>query len=279
LFLTTSSTSITRKSIIKKRAQLKAKALPAGADFTDSMGKKLKDAFTALADKKYKVAADTVLYHGTPASKPGNGMESKPIWISPDAVQSIAAGRKHRETGARDCFFLWHVKVKSELTLYPLPPCGPAALTALNTFIAESPIVKATTGLFGVTATGSIEGKIVAICDEWDGTYDGWRSPWDQDEIMICPGSKNKLQVIKIQKCPKADFTAASESPAYEAQAMPTDVACSAGDRFSYFCSVTVGATAVPLVGVPSEVQCPVPEGGNTAIEIVEDPESEGEEI
>jgi len=46
---------------------------------------------------------------------------------------------------------------------------------------------------------------IIALCTAWateHDAYDGWRSPWDQDEIMVCPHAIKDLQIAAKPNAP-----------------------------------------------------------------------------
>lgn len=105
------------------------------------------------------------------------------------------------------------------LNLLPLPPCKCAGRTLLNAYIErewaerhrgdktwktthnQPAKVLFRKPLLGVnmemdTDEGTALKLLCALFATQPGTaYDGWRSPWDQDELMICPHAITKLQI------------------------------------------------------------------------------------
>jgi len=66
--------------------------------------------------------------------------------------------------------------------------------------------------LMSVTAApgSNARADIVLLCAAWAASklsYDGWRSPWDQDEIMVCPHAIVKLQIANKPAGPTAMAT------------------------------------------------------------------------
>lgn len=155
-----------------------------------------------------------------------------PLWLSPDVAQSLSGGLfKFGEVEATliehnkqnppsqhkllpSDIVLYEIEVNTPLHLFPLPPC---ASTAAALLINECR--RLTDGKFDcfryrafpqwaaernakvyhvLMSLGTPDiADIRALCQVWatEGLYDGWRAPWDQDEVMVCPHAIPKLTI------------------------------------------------------------------------------------
>jgi len=85
----------------------------------------------------------------------------------------------------------YQVAVKTPLVLQPLPACSDGGTTVLKWSCPSCSFPDS--GLMGEPGTVVMD-KITAWCDAVTGQgIDGWRSPWDQDEVMVCKQSLHKL--------------------------------------------------------------------------------------
>jgi len=255
----------------QQRAEIASRALPVhdaiAGTWTDSLGILVGGgggpAYTAGAGDVYTVPVGTALYHGSHVYALNPAFDGSPIWFSPDPVQALGAGRKKAAREHAADAYLWHGEVNTAINLLPLSPCGLYGITLLNHYAVNDPFTTdgqhANNGLMGVTNM-FINGKILDLCEIWYNaghpTYDGWRSPWDQDELMLCPHAKHKVTARRIQRCSlgtTADPVAVNVN--YAATPAPANVVCANGNRFSYTLTVTIGGN--PLAGVPTVAQCP----------------------
>jgi len=114
--------------------------------------------------------------------------------MSPSLLQSFGAGVLFHYAPT---VFVYSITVKTQLNLFPLPACastGWMLLTDECHRLHMNSCFKRPLMSMGATDIGD---DVDALCANWqaEGVYDGWRSPWDQDEIMVCPHAVTKLNI------------------------------------------------------------------------------------
>ena len=157
--------------------------LPALDAQKDSLG-------ISITGKTYAVPKDTTLYHGSIVRFQSIQTE-KPSWFAVNKVNSIIMSlhtfcEVNRITESAAEFetlwpYLYEFRLTKDTELALVPPGIEGHQDALNVVTAEG---EAHQTLLGKPSAFSIPiMKKAGFCKNTT----GWRAPWDQDEVMLCP--------------------------------------------------------------------------------------------
>jgi len=209
-------TAITQKNIIKHNRKVNLKknlnSLIPKRGGTDKFNV---DVYSLADDGKFAetIPSGSTLYHGSDVLLNVAALGGQALWVSPDIKQSFAAGRVKGVANAAANFYVAEFQTKQDIRLVLLPECaskGTSTIAAVSG-IAWGGIVNP---LMGMMCTPGCKAWLLAtLCPALVALPTplyGWRSPWDQDEVMLCPQAQGALflQDGSYFTCATANFRA-----------------------------------------------------------------------
>lgn len=167
-------------------------------------------AFDQFNLQNYANGNGPVFYHSSksPLAWNAHTEPTLPMWMTVDLEQSVGLGAKTAVAahGNNAAVYVHPIRIRDHkvLRLFPLPPCVDGGQRLLNQFLrVVLPMVHVPqfpNGLMGYNMD-TAEGKELmrSVCQAFRSAkptpYDGWRSPWDQDEMMLCPHALKKMVI------------------------------------------------------------------------------------
>jgi hypothetical protein len=137
----------------------------------------------------YAIPAGTILYHGTTERFT---LDGKGLFLTPDFSVALAHVRLIRQLDHQDQPVILKIcTTKKELKLLPF-----SYSSAQNKAIYDRLGVDKAEYHFGRETEGSLK-VLRVVCSKFiTQQLDGWRSPWDEDEIALCKADDTTLECI-----------------------------------------------------------------------------------
>jgi len=167
---------------------------------------------TDIASTAYTVPKNTAMYHCT--SVKFQKLREGPTWFSLDVSEGFKMAVKQGVLKSRDT--LCHkVQPTKDLKLFLMKRKEALSRIDLNTNAQGGVRVwpRAIPPWYGkpYNSNVAVQGFVDDFCTVMGAEgYDGWRNPWDQDEIMLCPITNNvgtsiasKISYVGVILCPK----------------------------------------------------------------------------
>jgi len=162
-----------------------------------------------------------VLYHGThvniaPSPPAGPNFYASPMWFSPSFENSVAHTLRNSVQAATPhaTFYVYSMHVTASPRLLANPPNTKSYTESLEAALGV-PLRKEPNNRHEVIMSANSDQIIPKLINpkfNFATKYDGWRSPWDQNEVMLHPNflktSAGTSQVYVKQRwvCPTAKF-------------------------------------------------------------------------
>ena len=120
-------------------------------------------------------------WHGSNFELEFDRHRNLPLWLASFSTNSLGAARKKIEGEGGDIWmYLFEIPV-GKYVMLPADSLRGLAIAKQRGLRIDTPLIGNTNIAFSPQVGGS------EFCN---GDYIGWRSPWDQDEFMVCPEQK-----------------------------------------------------------------------------------------